>query len=243
MNFDIIKNNISAELLVEDSADEGVKRIADVIADDIESVCDKRPYIAAFTFECMDDRVIVFATVGKSAILSALEEKELIDTSVIKDKKESFMIFETEFANIDADRTGQVLIVAGSDKRGTIYGMFEISEAIGVTSLVYMGDSIPLKQSDVMLTKEFFEKDRSLKEISEGIFVSKQPSVEYRGFFINDEWPAFGNWAEKNFGGFNAKMYEHVFELLLRLKGNYLWPAMWSAVFPEGPSPAGSIRW
>ncbi|MEC1523272.1 glycosyl hydrolase 115 family protein [Neobacillus niacini] len=64
-------------------------------------------------------------------------------------------------------------------------------------------------------------------------YISKEPSVRYRGFFINDEWPAFGNWTMKNFDGFNAEMYDHVFELLLRLKGNYLWPAMWSARFSD----------
>ena len=236
MDFKIIENSVSAELLVEDSADEGVKKIADVIADDIESVCDKRPYIAAFTFECMFDRVIVFATVGKSAILSRLEEQELIDTSVIKDRKESFMITECEFSAIDADRTGQVLVVAGSDKRGTIYGMFKISEAIGVTSLVYWGDCAPLKQSDVMLTKEWLLKDRAIKEIKENIFASKQPSVEYRGFFINDEWPAFGGWSRDRFGCFNAKCYRELFIFLLRMRGNFLWPAMWTSVFSEdGP--------
>ena len=236
MDFKIIENSVSAELLVEDSADEGVKKIADVIADDIESVCDKRPYIAAFTFECMFDRVIVFATVGKSAILSRLEEQELIDTSVIKDRKESFMITECEFSAIDTDRTGQVLVVAGSDKRGTIYGMFKISEAIGVTSLVYWGDSTPLKQSDVMLTKEWLLKDRAIKEIKENIFASKQPSVEYRGFFINDEWPAFGGWSRDRFGGFNAKCYRELFIFLLRMRGNFLWPAMWTSTFSEdGP--------
>jgi hypothetical protein len=72
-------------------------------------------------------------------------------------------------------------------------------------------------------------------------YISKEPSVRYRGFFINDEWPAFGNWTNKRFGGFNAKMYEHVFELLLRLKGNYLWPAMWTSRFSEdGPGLANA---
>ncbi|MBP5746110.1 MAG: glycosyl hydrolase 115 family protein, partial [Lachnospiraceae bacterium] len=236
MDFEIIVNSVSAELLVEDSADEGVKKIADVIADDIESVCDKRPYIAAFTFECMFDRVIVFATVGKSAILSRLEENGIVDTSVIKDRRESFMIFGCDFSAIDADRTGQVLVVAGSDKRGTIYGMFKISEAIGVTSLVYWGDSEPVKKTDVMLTKEWLLKDRAIKESSENIFISKQPSVEYRGFFINDEWPAFGGWSRDRFGGFNAKCYRELFIFLLRMRGNFLWPAMWSSVFSEdGP--------
>lgn len=60
--------------------------------------------------------------------------------------------------------------------------------------------------------------------------------MKYRGFFINDEWPAFGTWADKHFGGINAACYECVFELLLRLKGNYLWPAMWASNFNlDGP--------
>ncbi len=66
--------------------------------------------------------------------------------------------------------------------------------------------------------------------------ISKVPSVKYRGFFINDEWPAFGTWAKTHFGGMNTKCYEKIFELLLRLKGNYLWPAMWESNFNlDGP--------
>ena len=72
--------------------------------------------------------------------------------------------------------------------------------------------------------------------------VSREPSVRFRGFFINDEWPALGTWATKRFGGLNAKMYDAVFELLLRLKGNYLWPAMWASVFSDdGPGLENAI--
>ena len=66
--------------------------------------------------------------------------------------------------------------------------------------------------------------------------ISKEPSVKYRGFFINDEWPCFGNWTFSHFGGFTAEMYDKVFEYLLRMKGNYLWPAMWTSSFlVDGP--------
>ena len=69
--------------------------------------------------------------------------------------------------------------------------------------------------------------------------MSKEPAVQFRGFFINDEWPCFGNWATSHYGGFNAKMYDHVFEYLLRMRGNYLWPAMWSSNFLlDGPGLA-----
>ena len=119
------------------------------------------------------------------------------------------------------------IIIAGSDKRGVIYGLFHFSELLGVSPLVNWCGVLPQK-------KEFIELD-------EGTFTSKEPSVRFRGFFINDEWPAYGNFTTHNFGGFNAKMYELVFELLLRLKGNYLWPAMWSAQFSlDGPGLANA---
>ena len=72
--------------------------------------------------------------------------------------------------------------------------------------------------------------------------VSRVPSVKYRGFFINDEWPAFGNWAKTHFGSMNAACYAPVFELLLRMKGNYLWPAMWNSNFSlDGPGLENAV--
>lgn len=116
-----------------------------------------------------------------------------------------------------------ILLICGSDKRGTIYGMFSLSEYIGVSPLCYWGDAEPVRREAV-----------DIKGDIEAL--SKEPSVKYRGFFINDEWPCFGSWVTEHFGGFNADAYERVFELLLRMKGNYLWPAMWTASFPlDGP--------
>ena len=198
---------------------------------------------------------VIFGTVGRSAIISALAEKGVINLDSVKGKREVYsftVVKKTDFSSIingsdliDSDssvsgvsgkrglkgagRSGKcglekpALIIAGSDKRGTIYGLFHLSELMGVSPLVDWAGVLPAHKDVVKLT----EKDN---------FVSKEPSVKYRGFFINDEWPAFGNWTMHNYGGFNAKMYEHVFELLLRMKGNYLWPAMWSARFSEdGP--------
>ncbi|MBO4507816.1 MAG: glycosyl hydrolase 115 family protein [Spirochaetaceae bacterium] len=165
---------------------------------------------------------IIYGTVGKSAIISALAEKGIINLDNVNGKREVYsftVVKRTEISGLDKP----ALIIAGSDKRGTIYGLFHISELLGVSPLVDWAGVLPAHKDRVVLT----EKDN---------FVSKEPSVKYRGFFINDEWPAFGNWTMHNYGGFNAKMYEHVFELLLRMKGNYLWPAMWSARFSEdGP--------
>ena len=113
-----------------------------------------------------------------------------------------------------------LMVIAGSDKRGAVYGMFHISERMGVSAWVYFADATPAKKAEIIF-------DESVA------MVSKEPSVTYRGFFINDEQPCLGNWAKEKFGSHKPcpELYEHIFELLLRLKGNYLWPAMWRSDF------------
>lgn len=102
-----------------------------------------------------------------------------------------------------------------------MYGLYHISELIGVSPWVYWGDVAPEKRSNLVIS------ENKLK------VTSKEPSVKYRGIFLNDEWPSMGTWATNKFGGFNEELYDKVFELILRLKGNYLWPAMWSTTFSE----------
>lgn len=99
------------------------------------------------------------------------------------------------------------LIVAGSDKRGTIYGIYDISEKIGVSPWYWWAD-VPVRKSTSLY-------------VEAGTYIQPSPKVKYRGIFINDEWPSFGGWASAQFGGLNSSMYGHLFELLLRLKANY----------------------
>lgn len=112
----------------------------------------------------------------------------------------------------------RMLVLAGSDKRGTIYGCYTLAEQIGVSPWHYWADVpiAPHPQIYALSTNTTFGP----------------PSVQYRGIFINDEAPALTDWTHGNFGAYNSKFYEKVFELLLRLKANFLWPAMWSG-FPE----------
>ncbi len=203
-------------LLVEESAFEGVKRVAGKVAIDIEKVTGNKPQVVTSLagLEKEKTQVIFCATVGKSELLSklSLEDK-------VQGKREVYAIRLVK----DLEGFADVLAICGSDKRGTIYGMFSLSEYIGVSPLCYWGDAEPVKRTEMLIGKDIET-------------VSKEPSVRYRGFFINDEWPCFGNWVTSHFGDFNADAYEHVFEFLLRMKGNYLWPAMWSASFPlDGP--------
>ena len=111
------------------------------------------------------------------------------------------------------------LIITGSDRRGTAYGVFELSRRMGVSPWYWWAD-VPVKKK-----KEVYVKN--------GTYYSGTPSVKYRGIFINDEAPAFSGWTKEKFGGVNHRVYEKIFELMLRMKANYLWPAMWGNAFND----------
>lgn len=217
---------------MEDAADSGVKKIADKVAGDVELVTDRRPRVLYGTSqeELADvaeraETVIVPATVGKSRLLEQMEEEKRIGLEQIRGKRECYGWF---FLNDPEWHGTQILLIAGSDKRGTIYGLFHLSELLGVSPFVDWCGIRPPHREHVGLRASM-------------ACVAGEPSVRYRGFFINDEWPAFGTWCNRRFGGFGTSVYEHVFELLLRLKGNYLWPAMWSARFgDDGPGLANA---
>ena len=219
-------------IVAESGGFEGVRRIAAKVAEDIGNVVGECP--AVVTEKELDDRqrdkIILCVTVGHSVLLEELCAEGLVETDGLyretdekerTPKREIYLIKRLSGRLRGADR--EILLICGSDKRGTIYGMFALSEYIGVSPLCYWGDVRPVR--------------RAVVHIGEDIeILSKEPSVKYRGFFINDEWPCFGTWVNEHFGGFNARAYDKVFELLLRLKGNYMWPAMWSAAFPiDGP--------
>ena len=148
---------------------------------------------------------IVVATVGRSSLARnyAPQSKQL------KGKWEQYLLFTDK---------GK-LVILGSDKRGTIYGIYELSRQIGVSPWYWMADA-PIPQHAELY-------------VNKGVYTDGEPKVRYRGIFINDEWPSFGTWCNNQFGGINSKAYSRIFELLLRLKANYFWPAMWGSRFNE----------
>ena len=211
----------------DEEAFSGVKKISAKVRKDVERVFGFMP---TYSQDIRDVRkhAVVFGTAGRSPLLDELEKAGKLDLGKIRGKREvfSFSVVEKPFAGRPDVR--EAIVIAGSDKRGTIYGLFHISDLLGVSPLVDFSDVVPATKDEFDFTEEHD-------------MVSREPSVKYRGFFINDEWPAFGNWSLKRFGGPNALCYEHVFEMLLRMKGNYLWPAMWSAVFSwDGPGLANA---
>ena len=211
--FSIVENGKAAKIYVDPSDWKGVIRAAKDLGDDIKKVTT----VSASVVEesNFNPKSILIGTIGKSAIIDKLIAEKKIDVSPILNKWESFIIQTVE----------DNLVIVGSDKRATIFGIYDISEKIGVSPWYWWAD-VPVKTS-----KELFVKN--------GTYLQESPKVKYRGIFINDEWPSFGDWTHRKFGGFNSKMYTHMFELLLRLKANYLWPAMWAvqALQPVGAMP------
>lgn len=122
----------------------------------------------------------------------------------------------------------KALVIAGSDARGTIYGIYDVSEQMGVSPWYFWAD-VPTEIRDAI----YVSTERK---------VQGEPSVKYRGFFLNDEQPGLTNWVASNFpdtpygAGYGAAFYSLVFELMLRLRGNYLWPALWGTMmFVDDP--------
>ena len=159
-----------------------------------------------------------------SAIIQKLIAAGKIDKEQLINKNEKFLL---QVIAKPADGVDEALVIAGSDKRGTIYGIYELSKQMGVSPWYWWADVPVIQQENVY--------------IKPGIYTDGEPKVEYRGIFINDEWPSFGNWAKAKFGGINSKVYKHVFELVLRLKGNFVWPAMWGSAFYDDDPQNGQL--
>ncbi|MDO4822598.1 MAG: glycosyl hydrolase 115 family protein [Bacteroidales bacterium] len=148
---------------------------------------------------------VVVGTIGKSKLAKKYKQQ----SKELHGKWEQYLIFTDK---------GK-LVILGSDKRGTIYGIYELSRQIGVSPWYWMADA-PIQKHEQIFAKS-------------GVYTDGEPKVKYRGIFINDEWPSFGTWCKSQFGGINSKAYARIFELMLRLKANYFWPAMWDSRFNE----------
>jgi hypothetical protein len=214
-NFPLVSEGTAAPLLLDSKDYIGVKRAAADFQTDVASVTGKKPELLTEK-PTSGSPVVIVGTVGHSSLIDDLARSGKIDIQPIAGKWESFLI--ATVAN-PLPGVSRALVIAGSDKRGTIYGIYEMSEQIGVSPWHWWAD-VPVKHRDSIVIKE-------------GRHLQGPPAVKYRGIFLNDEEPALGPWARKKFGGLNSKMYTHVFQLILRLRGNYLWPAMWGKAFNE----------
>lgn len=196
----------------------GVVRIAEMLKTDLESVTGKSNKMIIDKIPDSEYAIII-GTEDKSELLDKLTESGKLDLSEIEGKWETFLIqtIQDPFPGV-----AQALVIAGSDKRGTIYGMLDLSEKLGVSPWHWWAD-VPVKRKDELY-------------VLPGTWSNGEPKIQYRGIFINDEAPALSGWVHENYGSFNHEFYEHVFELILRLKGNFLWPAMWGRAFYDDDS-------
>lgn len=217
--FSIISNADNATILYDNSDKELVKKSAVFLAGDIEKVTGIKLEVLS-TLNSKANSLIVVGSIGNSQFIDQLITSKKINVEAIRNQWERYIIetVKNPFPGIK-----EALVIVGSDKRGTAYGVFSISKEIGVSPWYWWSD-VPVKKSNELYIKK-------------GRFVSKGPSVKYRGIFINDEAPALINFAKEKFGGFNHKFYEKVYELLLRNNANYLWPAMWppTTFFQDDP--------
>ncbi len=213
----IVSGGRSTTIQIDKDEYPGVLRAVSSFAEDVQRVTDLKPAIVNDL--PVDGTIVIAGTIGKSKAIDELISKKKVSAEDIIGKWESSFIqtVANPFPGIK-----EAVVIAGSDKRGTIFGIYELSKQIGVSPWYWWAD-VPTPKS-----KDLFVKA--------GRYKQGEPAVRYRGIFINDEEPALGRWAVEKYGGFNHQMYEKVFELILRLKGNYLWPAMWWASF-NGDDP------
>jgi hypothetical protein len=223
--FPIVAAGRAAPIVVSGQDHPGVVRVAGDLRTDIAKVTGVQPALSADRVPAAAREIVLIGTIGRSPLIDGLIRAGKLDVTGIAGK------WETTVETVVRDPLPGVrsaFVIAGSDQRGTIYGAYDVSKQAGVSPW-YWWDDVPVRQQDALYALP-------------GRHTQGTPAVKYRGFFINDENPALGRWAPNFFGpgkapghpgGFNSAFYAKVFETMLRLKANYLWPAVWGRAFAE----------
>ncbi|MCI1186203.1 glycosyl hydrolase 115 family protein [Hymenobacter sp. DH14] len=211
-NFPLAAGGRTATIYASATDWPSVLRAAHDLQADVQRVTKLTP--AFSTARPAGKEVVFIGTLGKSPLIDALVQQKKLNVSAVAGRWE---VFVRQVVENPMPGVARALVIAGSDKRGTIYGIYDLSQQIGVSPWYWWAD-VPVKPQTKLL-------------IPAGRHSLGEPKVKYRGIFINDEAPALSGWSKEKFGGVNSKMYTHMFELILRLRGNYLWPAMWGNMF------------
>ena len=209
----LLNANNRVEIYMDTNDCKGVSYAAHALLKDIKSVSGATATLtsdAGFLKKADTARpAILVGTIGHSAAIDQLVKQKRINGNLLKGKREKFII-----TLID----GQ-LVIAGSDRRGTIYGIYELSQQMGVSPWYDWAD-VPVEHHDSIF-------------VNKGIYTDGEPAVRYRGIFLNDEAPCLTSWVKNTYGTEygDHRFYQRVFELVLRLRGNMMWPAMWGWAF------------
>lgn len=223
----LLNANNRVEIYMDTNDCKGVSYAAHALQKDIRSVSGATATLTSDAgFLKKNDTArpaILVGTIGHSAAIDQLVKQKRINGNLLKGKREKFII-----TLID----GQ-LVIAGSDRRGTIYGIYELSQQMGVSPWYDWAD-VPVEHHDSIF-------------VNKGIYTDGEPAVRYRGIFLNDEAPCLTSWVKNTYGtGYgDHRFYQRVFELVLRLRGNMMWPAMWGWAFyaddPENEKTADEM--
>ncbi|WP_301062810.1 glycosyl hydrolase 115 family protein, partial [uncultured Muribaculum sp.] len=210
--FTLIQDGKSLPVYVDDADDSGVKIAVRNLAADFGRVTGNDAVLADAPSE---SRMIIVGTID-SPVMERIAKAGKIDASQLKGKYEKYLMSTVQSPLPGVD---EALVIAGSDRRGAIYGVYELSEQIGVSPWYDWAD-VPVAHNDNM-------------SMSRGTYTAGEPAVKYRGLFLNDEAPCLTGWVKNTYGTDygDHRFYARVFELILRLRGNMMWPAMWGWAF------------
>jgi hypothetical protein len=210
----LVQNGAATPLIVDAEDWPGVIRAVGDLAEDVQRVSAELPAVVHDLNGLHGGDVVLIGTIGKSVLIDDLIRRHKLNVAGVAGKWESEVTTVVDWPMPGVPRA---LVIAGSDKRGTIFGVYDLSEQIGVSPWYWWADVRVPHQAALY--------------VEPGRHILEEPAVKYRGIFLNDEAPALSGWVNEKYGGYNSRFYTHVFELLLRLKANFLWPAMWNSAF------------
>ena len=194
---------------------EVVKTTAGLFANDVKEVSGQILGVAT-TKEAPQKNCIIVGTLGHNEWIDQMIAKKKLDVEPLKDRWESYLV---QLVRNPLPGVDKALVIVGSDRRGAAYGLLSVSRTIGVSPWYWWADAPIVKKDQLHLKVDKY--------------ISKEPTVKYRGIFINDEDWGLYRWSKRNFekevGNFGPRTYAKVCELLLRLQANYLCPAMHDA--------------
>lgn len=211
----IVSPDNKADIFVAESDYPGVIRAAKDLVQDVQRVSSYQPKLVRKDVDLAPFAIIV-GTLGRGGLVDDLVKAGVVDVSAIEGRWDAFhlQVVDNPLPNVK-----RALLIAGADKRGTIYGIYDLSEQLGVSPWYYWADVPPKRKEQIHVLAGTRKQDF--------------PRVRYRGIFLNDEAPALTGWVQANHGNYNHEFYAKIFELMLRLKANYLWPAMWNNAFND----------
>ena len=212
--FTLISQSKPVGVIVAENDKKGVLIAVQNLQKDFERVCGKQAQL--FNSPTSDTKQCIIVGSLESPYVKQLIKAKQLDEKELKGKVEKYImtVVSNPLPGVD-----EALVIAGSDMRGTIYGVYELSEQIGVSPWYDWMDVPVVKHQNLAIKR--------------GSYTAGEPAVRYRGLFLNDEAPCLTTWVKNTFGTEYGghEFYARVFELILRLRGNYLWPAMWGWSF------------